>query len=320
MSLTGETKPPESLQSFLAYLSVQKGYSQATLGSYKRDLLQFEDYLQTRKLTLERPDLVTKAVVRGFLADLHRQRLKKTSVSRKLSSLRAFFKFLMKHKLATQNPLSGVTNPKQEKPHPKALNVDQVFALLDSAADRDPAGLRNLALAELLYGSGLRISEAIGLDVNDVDLGQGLVRVMGKGSKERISPLSGQAVNRLAAYLEQRGAFGAEPEEQAFFLGMRGKRLNRREANRILAELAKRAGLPQDISPHVLRRSFATHLLEGGADLRDVQELLGHERLTTTTHYTHLNLAELTRIYDKAHPRAKDENPEPKDFKPKVKK
>jgi integrase/recombinase XerC len=227
-------------------------------------------------------------------------------MGRKLSALRSFFSFCRKMRLvAGPDPMADLPNPKQPRPRPRVLNVDQAVAVMEADTDPDPKGLRNLALGELLYGSGLRISEALGLDVDDMDLGGRVARVTGKGAKTRLVPLTSNSVKRLERYLEQRPAFKPALSETAVFLGARGKRLQRREANRILSALAASAGLPQKISPHMLRHSFATHLLQSGADMRSVQELLGHARLSTTQRYTHLSLDEIAQAYDQSHPRAK---------------
>jgi integrase/recombinase XerC len=298
---------PDTVRAFLAHLEVEKGYSRATLDAYARDLAQFRNWLARRRLSLDSPGEITRDHVRGYLAELHRRRMSRTSVARKLSSLRGFFRHQLRRGKVTADPCAGVSNPKQPKRNPRALNADQALAMMEAAVDPDPKGLRDLALAELLYGSGLRISEALGLDVEDVDRRARVVRVMGKGGKERLAPLSDMAVRMLERWLEQREAFGPDPLERALFIGVRGGRLDRREAQRIVAALARAAGIPQGASPHTLRHSFATHLLESGADLRAVQELLGHKRLTTTQRYTHLGLSRLMEAYDKAHPRsAKD--------------
>jgi len=306
--LTAERIPefelPEPCQAFLAHLDVEKGYSLATVRAYGSDMEQFERFLTRRDKSLARPESVTRDDVRAFLGDLHRLGTRKSSMARKLSSLRTLFRWLRKSGLAKLNPIAGVGNPKQDKRHPKALNVDQALAVMEAHVPPSPEGLRDLALVELLYGSGLRISEALDLDAQDIDPDSGLLRVMGKGRKERLVPLSDASVRRLKAYLAQRHAFPADIQEHALFLGARGGRLHRGQAAKIVARLAKVAGLPQTISPHTLRHSFATHLLQSGADLRSVQELLGHKRLTTTQRYTHLNLAQITRTYDAAHPRA----------------
>jgi integrase/recombinase XerC len=317
---------PDMAEAFLGYLDVEKGYSPATVDGYGRDLVQFETFLQSKSLTLDQPDKVERAQIQGWLAELHRLGVNKTSMGRKLSCLRSFYRYLTRHKLTSHNPLAGVSNPRQDKRQPRVLNVDQAFALVDGKADgkvkargvakgavkgatKNPEGvehLRDVALAELLYGSGLRISEALGLDVDNVDPSSGTVRVMGKGAKERLAPLSDTAAPALTAYIRERQQLDPLGKDQALFLGARGKRLQRRQAARIIESLCLAAGLPEVISPHVLRHSFATHLLEAGADMRAVQELLGHARLSTTQRYTHLNLAKIVETYDRAHPRAQE--------------
>jgi len=302
---------PGPAEAFLAHVAVQKGYSPATCAAYARDLAQFEAYLGRRGLTLEAPGTITRDHIRGFLAELHRIRTAKTSMGRKLSTLRGLFRFLRVKKRVTTDPMAGVVNPKPEKRQPRALNVDQAIALVTPhpgtpQATNSREACRDLALAELLYGSGLRVSEAVGLDLDDLDLSQGIARVLGKGSKERLSPLSDAARERLGAYARRRGEFCPAMTEKAFFLGSRGSRLDRRQAARIIESLGQAAAIPQHIHPHMLRHSFATHLLESGADLRSVQELLGHARLTTTQRYTHLELARLVQVYDQAHPRSHD--------------
>jgi integrase/recombinase XerC len=240
------------------------------------------------------------------MAELHRKKFSKSSVARKLSSLRTFFRFLARRGRISGNPAAGVSNPRQEKRHPKSLNVDQALAVMQAGVADDHKGLRDMALAELLYGSGLRIGEALSLDVFDVDISSGTLRVMGKGSKERLLPMSDAGRERIEKYLKARSEFGPEPREQALFLGARGKRLTRKSASRIVERLSALAGLPEGVSPHVLRHSFATHMLEAGADLRSVQKLLGHERLTTTQRYTHLTMSRIMQVYDEAHPGANE--------------
>ncbi len=300
---------PGPAADYLAYLTVQKGYSPATIAAYGKDLQQFELYLAGGGASLAAPETVGREHVRGFLAELHRRRTAKTSMGRKLSSLRGLFVFLRRKKIVVSDPLADIRNPKTEIRQPKALNVDEAVALVSPvagspAADGSPESSRDLALAELLYGSGLRVSEAVSLDLDDVDLAQGIARVYGKGGKERLSPLSDASRARLREYLLRRNEFEPDPSEQAFFLGARGGRLNRRQADRIIDALAKHAAIAKHAYPHMLRHSFATHLLESGADLRSVQELLGHARLTTTQRYTHLDLGRIMRVYDKAHPRS----------------
>ena len=299
---------PAPAADFLARLDVEKGFSPATIASYGRDITQFEAFLHTRSASLDQPGEISADHVRGFLAELHRRGIAKRSMARKLSALRSLFAHLRARKLVSADPCLGVPTPRLDKPAPRIINVDQAFAMLDQETDGpggEAARLRDLALAELLYGSGLRVSEALGLDVLDADPAAGAIRVQGKGSKERLAPLSDASREALAAYLRRRGELDCSGRERALFLGMRGGRLNRREAQRIVARLAKGGGLPQSVSPHMLRHAFATHLLDSGADLRSVQELLGHERLSTTTIYTHVSLQKIVEVYDKAHPRAR---------------
>lgn len=305
----GATARPETVAGFLDYLAAEKGYSPATLAAYGVDLDQFEVFLQGRGLSLGQPGQVTREHGRGFLAELHRRREAKTSMGRKLSALRGFFRYMLRRKLVAVDPLAGLKNPKTEKRQPKALNVDEAVALVTPspgtpAADGSREACRDLALAELLYGSGLRVAEAVGLDLDDVNVAQGVARVYGKGGKERLAPLSDASRERLREYAMRRAEFAPDPREQAFFLGSRGGRLNRRQAARIVDALAREAGIAKHTHPHMLRHSFATHLLESGADMRSVQELLGHARLSTTQRYTHLELARIMQVYDKAHPRS----------------
>ena len=321
---------PETVEMFLAHLELEKGYSSATVASYANDVRQFEDILQRDGLSLAKPEAVQRRHVQRYLADLHRLGTRKSSMGRKLSSLRSFFRFCARMRLILSLPTDGIANPKMEKRHPDLLNVDQAFALLEAASPpgalspeapgpalsqnisldastEQAAALRarDMCLAEILYGSGLRVSEALALNAGRLRADADAVRVMGKGGRERLAPLTETAQEALAAWLAARPCVAAEGE-QALFVGARGKRLDRREAQRIIAALCRQAGLPQVVSPHGLRHSFATHLLEAGADLRSVQELLGHARLATTQRYTHLNLAHLMAVYDKAHPKAKE--------------
>jgi integrase/recombinase XerC len=300
------------VRAFLDRLSAEKGYAQATLQAYGRDLAQFEAFLQERSRSLASPDQVTRRDVQGYLARLHRQGAAKTSMARKLSALRSLFKDLLRREAVSRNPVAGLKNPKQAVRHPRTLNVDQVMALLEAKVDPDPEGLRDLALAELLYGSGLRVSEALSLDVDDVRRLGDALPIRGKGRKERLAVLTPAARRRLDRYLEQRAAFQPDDNEPALFLGRRGGRLDRRQAQRIMERLAGLAGLPPAVHPHMLRHSFASHMLQSGADLRGVQELLGHERLSTTQRYTHLDLQHVMRIYDACHPKAAGAEPDKK--------
>jgi integrase/recombinase XerC len=296
------------LHDFLLALKIQKGLSPATLSAYRADLQQLDAFLQNSGLCLEQPENIQSADLHRFLGELHRLRMKKSSMSRKLSCLRQFFAYCHTNHIIAHDPTLGTRNPRQESRHPRLLNIDQTLALLEVKIDPDPEGLRDLALIELLYGSGLRISEALNLDLLHIDFGQGMVRVTGKGDKERLVPLTETARQRLLRYLEQRPFFRPDPQTPAFFVGKHGKRLQRRQAARILKRLAQLAGIPELVNPHALRHSCATHLLESGADLRSVQEFLGHARLSTTQRYTHLTIQTLMETYDQAHPKARDKS------------
>ena len=308
-STAAATDISPTCSAFLAWLSLQKGYSEATVAAYAADMAQFAAYAQGLGHSLEEPQHITRQHISQFLAHLHRQRAAKSSMARKLATLRTFFRYCIRMRRMAVNPASEVRSPKQEQRHPRLLNVDQTFALLDTAPaqgghNTQVLHARDLALTELLYGSGLRVSEALGLNVDQVDPRAAVVRVLGKGSKARLCPLADTAITALQEWLRVRGQI-AQPTEKALLVGARGSRLDRRQAARIIDALCRRAGLMQSVSPHSLRHSFATHLLEAGADLRAVQELLGHQRLTTTQRYTRLTLEHVVKVYDAAHPRKK---------------
>ncbi len=298
---------------FLTWLEMQKGYSQATLQAYAVDLQQFEQYLQLQDMSLEAAQQIQKRHITQFVAQLYKQQLSKSSMARKLASIRAFFAFQVRMRRVTDNPTKNIRNPKQEQKHPQVLNVAQAKALCTSAQEHVPSSpkqntaipIRDMALVEVLYGSGLRISEALELEIHTIDIQSGFLRVLGKGKKMRLCPLTEPAKEALLAWFQVRGQL-AHTEERALFVGARGKRLDRRQAQRIIENFCTKAGIENVISPHGLRHSFATHLLESGADLRTVQELLGHSRLSTTQRYTNLTLEHLMHIYDAAHPGSKD--------------
>lgn len=322
-ALTAQLPSPAKL--FLAWLEFQKGASEATVEAYAKDILDFETYLNEQGASLARPASVDKLMVQGFAAHLFHTGIARSSTGRKLSALRSLFRYLQRTHKVESAPTAGIRNPKQDQRHPAMLNVDQVFDLLTeagggplpSADDHsrkavpltldDAMLLRDKALLELLYGSGLRISEALGLDADDIRADSTRLVVTGKGGKDRQVLLSDTCMTALREWLAARPLVPPQHGELALFLGRRGKRLDRRQAARILEEHAAQAGIPQHVSPHDLRHSFATHLLQGGADLRSVQELLGHSRISTTQRYTHLDLSALTRVYDASHPLAKDE-------------
>lgn len=300
-------QPEALLASYHLWLETQRGLSAATVRAYLTDVRQFADFLTERGSSPEELCAADKRDVQAFLAELFRRGEARSSMSRKLAALRSFFHYALRSRLVRENPAKAVRNPRQEIYQPRVLNVDEIFAVLDAepGTDGDPLRhSRDRTLAELLYGSGLRITEALGLDVDDVQLAAGVVRVMGKGNRERMAPLSDSCVPALREWLDDRSLLAADGET-ALFVGMRGgRRMQRREALRSMDRLGSLAGVAKHFSPHALRHSFATHLLDGGADLRSVQELLGHRRLTTTQRYTQVSLEHLMRVYDAAHPKA----------------
>lgn len=297
------------VKGFLLHLEIEKGRSTHTIAAYKNDLDALNAFLiQRRSLSLDEPDKLADADLTAFAADLHRQGLAKTSIARKLSSVRSFLRFL-KAKRKVEINAKAPKNPKKPGRAPKTLNVDQAFALVETAGNdqTDPIWrLRDAALLELLYGAGLRISEALALNHADLNPGADAVRVLGKGGKQRLCPLSTAAVAALTAYLPVRKTLF--PNEPALFTGKRGGRLNRAQAFRLVQAASIRAGLPEPVSPHTLRHGFAGHLLEAGADLRSIQELLGHASLKATQRYTHISLGKLAEVYDQAHPKAQAKN------------
>ena len=297
------------IRDFLAWLNIRRGYSNATIMAYSADLENFFSYIANLPDKVQEPQKISRRHVKSFVAHMFRNDFSKTTISRKLSALRTFFKYLVNAKIIDSNIAISVRNPKHDTYCPASLNVDEAFALLDQVKENNKSVgdqsllKRDIALAELLYGSGLRISEALALNLDDYQHSTQVIRILGKGSKMRLAPLSDSSELAINAWCDIRHAF-ADPGETAIFVGARGKRLNRREAQRIIHSLCQRAGLDKMISPHGLRHSFATHLLAAGADMRIVQELLGHSRLTTTQRYASVNTEYLIKAYDRAHPRS----------------
>jgi integrase/recombinase XerC len=294
------------------FLDVQRNVSEHTRKAYLTDLKEFEVFLQGREnITTQKTLLdVQMETIRAYLACLHRRKLKKVSVNRKISSLRAFYKYSVRTGRIKNNPASNVQTPKMEKYMPTFLSVDEAFQLLDAANDDQTAtGLRDRAMLELFYSSGLRLSELAGLNAEDVHFEAALVKLRGKGKKERIVPVGGKALEALKKYLSateiQREHNARETRSDALFLNARGGRITTRSIARIVDATTVKSGIGRKISPHALRHTFATHLLTAGADLRSIQEMLGHESLSTTQKYTAVNINRLMEVYDKAHPRAR---------------
>lgn len=294
------------VEDFLTNLSHVRRASPHTLASYRRDLEQLHGWLVEKKHPAAKALAKLDAIaLRGFLASRHGHD-KTTSVLRKLSAIRSFLKWAKRDKRIQQSPAELLDSPKRPKQLPRSVSVDEAFALCAAPDESEPEGVRDVAVIELLYGSGLRVSELVGLDLDDVDLRGQSVRVLGKGRKERVVPFHDECKRALERWLaEGRPQLARDPDERALFVGSRGKRVNDRVIRRHLERYGVEVGARGRVHPHKLRHAFATHLLEGGADLRGIQELLGHASLGTTQRYTHVDLARLMRVYDGAHPRAK---------------
>ncbi len=300
----------QKIKEFINYLKVEKSASDETIRNYRSDLNQFLDHLTKIK---EKENIKIEEVdhsdVFSFLGRLHFTH-KKSSIGRKLSALRSFFDFLIRKEYITTNPASLISQPKFQKGIPQFFSVDEIFHLLDYKKNKkdDWVLLRDKAILETIYSCGLRVSETTGMDVDSVDFAQEVVRVRGKGNKERIVPIGKKARDALKKYLAARQKELLKlknPGSRALFINQRGGRLTSRSVNRILKKRLKESGLSKMFSPHALRHSFATHLLGAGADLRSIQEMLGHASLSTTQRYTHVNIDKLMEIYDKTHPRSK---------------
>ena len=312
---SGAGGPARAVRTYLDHLSVERGLAANTLTSYRRDLRRYQQYLAASGID----DLsgISEATVSGFLmrlreGDADHPPLSSTSAARTLVAVRGFHKFAVRDGLATADPASAVKPPAPAKRLPKALPLSDVEAILEAAgAAGTTLALRDRALLEVLYGTGARISEAVGLDVDDLDPVEGTVLLRGKGSKERLVPVGSYAREAVDAYLvrgrpELATAGSGTSNGGALFLNARGGRLSRQSAWAVLVRAAERAGVTRDVSPHTLRHSFATHLLDGGADVRVVQELLGHASVTTTQVYTLVTVDNLREVFATAHPRARD--------------
>jgi integrase/recombinase XerC len=324
------------IHQFIHYLSVEKNASPHTSRCYQRDLEGFEDFLKSSGMVLSPAGEVViekadRIAIRKYLSFLHRKN-KKSSIARKISTLRSFFKYLVKEQVVPFNPAKGVSTPKVEKTLPTTLTVDEAFRLMESPnrVSEKPLegskkkGLRDRAILELLYSSGLRVSELVGLNSNQLDLDLGIVKVMGKGRKERIVPVGMKAIEATKSYLEERGMVrGLRPGGRAsgramrlsepaagpegdgpIFVNSLGGRLTARSVGRLIKKYTRHSGIFRKVSPHSLRHTFATHLLDAGADIREIQEMLGHSSLSTTQRYTHVSMGKLMEVYDKAHPRS----------------
>src|SRR5512136_2149418 len=304
----------KAIDAFGLHLATERNLSPHTLRSYLADVRQFRQYLEENSLVpldaLERGRLVAidHVAVRSFLSSLYRRKVRKVTIVRKIASLRAFFNYLLREGRVRVNPAEMVQAPKAEKYLPTFLPVEEMFSLLNLKFADDAAGSRDRAMLELFYSSGMRVSELTGLNLGDVDFGQSLVKVRGKGKKERIVPVGEQALRSVQQYMAGRNEFlqkqQASEADPPLFLSRSGRRITPRSVARIVDQYVLQSGISKKVSPHTLRHSFATHLLDAGADLRAIQELLGHANLWTTQKYTSVSVAKLMEIYDKAHPKA----------------
>ncbi len=291
-----------SVTAFLDHLRIERQSSPHTLRGYEADLAQFQAYLVEAAGEAADPTGADARRLRGYSAWLGGRGLAPSTVARRLASLRSFYKFQRRNGTVKLDPVGGLRNPKQPKRLPKLLKAEDVIRLLDSIAVDTAAGLRDRAMFETLYGGGLRVGELVGLDLDDLDDEQGLVRVRGKGRRERLSPVGPVAMAWIARWRPARGP--ATPGDPALFLNLKGTRLSSRSVGRLMEAYLLGLGLDPASSPHTLRHSFATHLLDGGADLRSVQDLLGHRSLATTQIYTHVTRERMIDAYNDAHPRA----------------
>lgn len=289
------------LQSFFQYLKTEKRYSSHTLESYQRDIRNFNEYCHSQSIT-NWPQIDTQHI-RSFVSLMHRRGLSGKSIQRQLSSLRSLFRFLLKQRKLKQNPAAGVTAPKSPRKLPEVVTPDVLDHLMDIDLST-PLAVRDKAIMELFYGCGLRLTELVGLDLSSIEWTEQTLNVLGKGRKQRRLPFGGKASKALKHWLKIRGQY-ADEKEQAVFVSIRGQRISPSSIQQRLKKWAREKGIDQRIYPHLMRHSFASHILESSHDLRAVQELLGHANLTTTQIYTHLDFQHLAKVYDAAHPRAK---------------
>ncbi|XZE19217.1 tyrosine recombinase XerC [Pirellulaceae bacterium SH449] len=292
---------------FLRFLDVERNSSDLTIKSYREDLMDMADFLTDERSKQLAPREVTPTDLRGYVAALHEAGYARTSISRKLASLRSFFKFAIRQGFADNNPAQPLRNPRGQRSLPHFLTAEEVDQLLNAPNSSDAAGLRDKAILEVMYSAGLRVSEVVGMNDRDIDFSEGVVRIRGKGRKERLGALGRYAIRALKAYIPVRLVKEtANQKEQPTFTNKFGQRLTTRSVARMLEKYILQCGLDTRTTPHTLRHSFATHLLDRGADIRSVQEMLGHKSLATTQIYTHVSTANIKKAYINAHPRAKN--------------
>ncbi|MEO2021255.1 MAG: tyrosine recombinase XerC [Pirellulaceae bacterium] len=296
-----------AISRFLRYLDVERNASEHTLKSYREDLFALVDYLSLGESQVPPPGSVTPLDLRGYVSALHGAGYARSTISRRLASLRSFYRYAQRQGLADQNPAKPLRNPRREQKLPHFLSTDEIGRLLSAPHSREALGLRDRAILETTYSAGLRVSELVGMNDEDLDFGAGLVRIRGKGRVERLSPLGSFATRALNRWLKKRSLADDQRGDEGtpVFVNKYGRRLSSRSVGRMLEKYLKVTGLDSRTTPHTLRHSFATHLVDRGADIRSVQELLGHKSLITTQIYTHLSTANLKATYEKAHPRAR---------------
>ncbi len=293
----------KQLEEFIHFLSAERGLSKNTLDSYRRDIRSFLEYL--KKNNIQDVSKASRDLIVDYLKDLKDEGKATSSVSRNLASLRSFYQYLMHEGVLVDNPAQQVDPPRLEKKLPRVLSFEEVEHLLSQPPDNEPVGLRDKAMLELLYASGIRVSELVLLDVNDFNPEVGFLRCRGKGMKERIVPIGSVAIRNVQDYITGcRSILVKNDDERSLFVNQHGRRLTRQGFWKILKKYAQKANLNGAVTPHTLRHSFATHLLENGADLRSVQEMLGHSDISTTQIYTQITRRKIREIYDKTHPRA----------------
>ncbi len=292
----------QSLKDFIHYISVEKGLSQNTIDSYQRDLKKLISFLHTNKL--DKPEQVSRSLIIEYLGELKQKRHAPATISRNLASIRAFCQFLIQEERLKENPALELEAPRLQKKLPRVLNTGEIDRLLEQPKTNSISGIRDKAMLELLYASGIRVSELVDLDVSEFNPEVGFLRCRGKGMKERIVPIGNLAIKYVWEYLQSRDKMVKGDKERALFVNHHGRRLTRQGFWKILKKYAVEARLSGEITPHTLRHSFATHLLENGADLRSVQEMLGHSDISTTQIYTQITRRKIREVYDKTHPRA----------------
>lgn len=293
------------IDDFLTFLTVEKGYSKNTIDAYRNDLAQFAKFLEDEMV--DGWDSVTREHLTSFIIEMKNREYSSSTVARKVAAMRAFLHFLVSENVLAEDPSSNLDSPSVTKRLPRPISHDEIVALLSAPeADQSPRGTRDKALLELLYATGMRVTEVVSLDVEDANIASATIRCVGKGSKERIIPLYPKAVEALETYLERgRTPLLKDSNEKALFVNHRGERLTRQGLWLIIKRYVKQIGINELVTPHTLRHSFATHMLNGGADLRNVQKLLGHANISTTQVYTQVSNKHMRQVYDESHPRAR---------------